>query len=195
MLAEQKSHAQMWKGMGDCDSSFGGQGRVQRKTASKLWTHQYDQPCHPLLTCLAGVHPLWVADPTLLQLGNITWSGKDVFKFSEHFPLALSVCSYHYGVGAWQGLELTDTKLCMSWSQPQYLCHCHAKLHHSWFLSACAHDTCQKLSSVCSFLHQGCLGSLDKEGLTFGMREEWAAPSSFCPFQLSVWVFPGHVKV
>lgn len=149
----------------------------------------------PSWPSLAGVHLHWVADSTLLQLGDMTWSGKTVFKFSEHFPLALSICSYHSGVGAWQELELTYTKLCMSWSQPRSLCHCHVKLHHSWPLSAWAHDTCQKLLSVCLFLHQHCLLSLDKEGMTFGMREEWAVPSSFCLLHLSVWVFSQHIKV
>ena len=77
-----------------------GKAESKERQQANCAPHQCDQPCHPLLTRLAGVHPLWVADPTLLQLGNITWSGKDVFKFSEHFLLALSVCSYHYGEGA-----------------------------------------------------------------------------------------------
>lgn len=33
----------------------------------------------------AGVHLVWVADPTLSWLGNIAWLGIDVYKFPEHF--------------------------------------------------------------------------------------------------------------
>lgn len=163
---------------------------MQRKQANKLKPKKYNQPCLPIPDppWLEHHHFGWLI--LLLWLGNNSWSGKNVFKFSEHFLLALSICSYHSGVGVWQGLELTYTKLCMSWSQPQWLCHCHIKLHHSWPLSACAHDTCQKLSSVCSFLHQDCLGSLDKEEMTFRMREGWTVPplsaSSNCQLGFSV---------
>lgn len=164
--------------------------RKQAKPPQPVWRALPPSPPSP-----AGAHPFWGAGPLLLGLGNLTWSGRDVFKFSEHFPLALSIRSYHSGVAAWQGLELTDTKLCMSWSQLWRLCHCHVKLHHSRPLGARAHDTCQKLSSVCSFLHQDCLPSLDEGRMTFRVREKWAVPSSACLLQLSVWVFAQHINV
>lgn len=195
MLAKQKSHAETWKISGRLKPLTWRAIAENEEKASKPTPNQAWPALSPPPTSPAGTHPFRVADSVLLRLGNIISSGKDVFKFSEHFPLALSICSYHSGVRAWQGLELTYTKLCMSWSQPQWLCHCHVKLHHSWPLSACAHDTCQKLSSVCSFLHQDCLPSLDKEGMTFGMREEWAVPFSVCLLKLSVWVFSQHIKV
>lgn len=196
MLAAQKSHAEMWERTRIIETLFlEGNAENKRREHAKAHQTSVTHSASPSWPSLAGGHLLRVADPRLWQLGNITWAGKNVFKFSEHFPLALSIYSYHFGVGTWQELELTYTKLCMSWSQPRSLCHCHVKLHHSWPLSACAHDTCQKLSSVCSFLHQECLVSLDKEGMTFGMREEWAVPSSFCLLHLSVWVFSQHIKV
>lgn len=154
-------------------SWLGGQCREQRKRTSQTPPSQWDPSCLPLPSWSTPILGAWSC---VMVAWQHYFSGNGVFKFSEHFPLALSICSYHHGVRAWQGLGLTYTKLCMSWSQPRRLCHCHVKLHHSRPLSACAHDTCQKLSNVSSFLHPDRLPGLDKEGMTFGMREKGAVP-------------------
>lgn len=137
MLAAQTSHVEMWERMRIIETLFL-EGSAENKARKQVKAHliSVSSSAFPSWSSLAGGHLLWVGDPRLLHLGNITWSGKNVFKFSEHFPLALSICSYHSGVGAWQELEMTYTKLCISWSQPRSLRHCHVKLHHSWPLSA-----------------------------------------------------------
>lgn len=116
MLAAQKSNAEMW--------TRTGRPKPLTWRAMQRTKGEWENPCQTSENRPAApsTFPRWstpirVADPMLFRLGTITGSGQDVVKFSEHFPLALSIRRYHSRIGAWQGSELTCIKPCMSWSR------------------------------------------------------------------------------
>jgi hypothetical protein len=171
---------------------------LAQRTMREKWRQIESRPVWPVL-------PLPI---NWLQTENSHYGGRFYFVAWQHCLVrngcfkvfwTFSMGSVHLQTSFWSlgvtaiGIDIHQTLHVLEPASMALPLSCQAP---SFVATQCLHPWHLSETFKCLFVSlSGLPAQPGKEGMTFGKKEGWAVPSSFCLLQLSVWVFSQHIKI